>query len=100
MELNFFITRDRSIEPNPVSIRVTGPGLPTMNGSTVIGPNFDSNGGTASATGTGQYCGFNTSYEISFTISPSGVSGTLTIGGDGLPGGKPLVLSFTGGPPH
>jgi hypothetical protein len=96
LTLDILITRDTSIEPNPVAIHITG-SLPAMNGSTVIGPTFGSNGGSASASGTGGYCGFTTSYSTSFTITPSAISGTITIGGDGsLPGGKPLVLSFSG----
>jgi hypothetical protein len=98
--LNFFITRDRSVMPNAVHITVSGGGLPTMTGNTVIGPTFDSPGGTASASGGGMYRGFSTSYAIGFTIGASAVSGTITIGGDGgLPGGQPLILSFAGGPP-
>ncbi len=100
LELRFFITRDRSVEPNPVAITVSGPGIPTMTAATVIGPAFDSQGGTASASGTGVYCNYSTSWKLEFTISPQSVSGTLTVGGEGLPTGLPIVFSFSGGSPH
>ena len=99
--LNFFITRAGPPEPGtPVTIAVSGAGLPSMGGSTVIGPSFGSQGGSASASGSGAYCGFTTTYRIDFTISPGSVSGTITIGGDGaLPGGQAIVFSFSGGGP-
>lgn len=100
--LNFLITRNIAIEPNPVSIQVSGGGLPVMTGSTVVGPAFGPNGGgPLVAQGVGTYAGFPTTYVIVFSISPSGVSGTIAIGGDGaLPTGFPLVLAFSGGAPQ
>jgi hypothetical protein len=100
--VNFFIQRAGPPQDGtPITITVTIPGAGTLTGNTVYGPGFNSQGGTASASGTGQYCGFTTSYEMTFTITPSGVSGTLVIGGDhALPGGQPISFNFSGGGPH
>jgi len=102
MEVNFFITRAGPPEDGvPITITVTIPGFATLNGNTVFGPGFNSQGGSATAAGSGTYCGFTTSFSMSFTISPGGVSGTLVIGGDGtLPGGQPITFNFSGGGPH
>jgi hypothetical protein len=102
VEVNFFITRAGPPEPGtPITLTVSGPGLPTMTGNKVFGDGFDSNGGSATVSGTGTYCGFTTTYVMTLNITPAGVSGTLTIGGDGaLPGGQAITFSFSGGSPH
>jgi hypothetical protein len=97
LNLDILITRNTAIEPNPVTIRVTGAPLPEMNGTTVIGPAFGPAGGTVTVNGTGGYCNFPTSYSMTFTITPTTITGTITIGGNGsLPTGQPLVLDFSG----
>lgn len=101
-EVNFLIQRAGPPENGtPITITVTIAGTATLSGNTTFGPGFNSQGGAASANGTGQYCGFTTSFEMTFTISPSGISGTLVIGGNGsLPGGQPITFNFSGGSPH
>jgi hypothetical protein len=100
LPVNFLIQRDRSVEPNPVTITVTAGGLPVLTGSTVIGSSFGSEGGKVVVSGTGSYCQRTTSFDMSITISPTSVSGTLVIGGDGaLPSGQPIIFSYTGGAP-
>jgi hypothetical protein len=102
MEVNFLIQRAGPPQDGtPIEITVTIPGAATLHGSTVFGPGFNSQGGSATAAGSGTYCTFTTSYSMSFTISGGSISGTLVIGGDhALPGGEAITFTFSGGAPH
>jgi hypothetical protein len=94
--VELLIVRDRAVEPNPVTIEMTV--NPTLTGATQVGPSFSERGGDFSASATPPYEGFQTTWVFQGSvIDGQGISGQLTIGGDGgLPGGQPIVYRVQG----
>ncbi|HRC62105.1 MAG TPA: hypothetical protein PLX85_02640, partial [Dehalococcoidia bacterium] len=70
----------------------------TLVGATQIGPSFGAGGGSFTASGVAPYRGFSTSWAFEGNvIAGRGLSGTLTIGGDGrLPGGRAIAYRLDG----
>ncbi|MBX7111361.1 MAG: hypothetical protein K1X87_05880 [Dehalococcoidia bacterium] len=95
--INLLVGRDRSVEPNPVRIELRI-GDVTLVGATQIGPSFGAGGGSFTASGVAPYRGFSTSWTFEGNVTAGrGLSGTLTIGGDGrLPGGRAIAYRLDG----
>jgi hypothetical protein len=91
------VTRDIAAGRGPGNPVYIGLGIAstTLKGTTTIGPTFNENGGTFTASVTAPYRGYTTTWTFEGVVTAGqGIRGVLTIGGDGkLPGGQPIVYN-------